>query len=197
MPITRLIKTLVMLLVIATVTANAQDAERRRFRDKPNWEQKKEALETVKLFKFVEFMGITKERALDIFPLANELDENLKLFMEGREDILKEMRDAMENSPNDEAELDKLFKKYQTHSTQAWQKFQSTLDKIDKKCTPTEKVKMLLFEAKFRREILRIMREFRGGRERRGDFNRHRRPFQPSPPDVPPPPIDDEAPQGE
>ena len=143
---------LIVLLIMAS--AGALVAQ------EPFLDERREQLESLRIWKMTEFMELTSEQSTVFFPKLHEFEQSLREQQKQQEILLKKIHGRLDNREQEftQAEVDQLIidlMKLQKHILEKRQKFMQSLESD---LRPEQQAKYIIFESQFKHRLMRMMR---------------------------------------
>lgn len=143
----------ILILVLITASTGALLAQ------EPFMDERRERLESLRIWKMTEFMELTSEQSIVFFPKLQAFEKSLREQQEQQEILLREINDRLENQEEEftQAEVDQLIKdlmKMQKHILEKRQKF---MDSLEDDLRPEQQAKFIIFESQFKNRLMRMM----------------------------------------
>ncbi|MDP2960399.1 MAG: hypothetical protein Q8N71_03145 [candidate division Zixibacteria bacterium] len=166
----RKIKSLVMLLLafsflLAGEALYAQEPPGRSFPEKGKRARVKEEIETMKMWKMLEALNLSPEQSDKFLPAWRELQKAQKVFRERRDNLFRMLEMALMEEKAKEVKIkDILFQleKERIFLDEVQQRFREKAKEI---LTLEQQAKLLLFEEKFEKRMMDIIRQYREKRQ--------------------------------
>jgi len=156
------------LIFIFILTAQAVYAQRppaRPFPEEGKRERLREEIETMKMWKMLEVLDLTDEQSNDFLPAWRELQKAQKDFREKREDLLKSLEAVLGEEKPDEGKIKDILGQLENKRSQLEEVQQRFRHKAQEVLTIEQQAKLLLFEDRFEKRMMEIIRQYR---EKRG-----------------------------
>jgi len=171
----RKIKSLVILLLafsflLAGKTLYAQGPPGRTFPEEGKRERLKEEIETMKMWKMLEALNLSQEQSDKFLPAWRELQKAQKTFREKRDNLLRMLEMTLgEEKPKEGKIKDILIQleKERIFLDEVQQRFR---EKAKELLTLEQQAKLLLFEDRFEKRMMDIIRQYR---EKRSFGDKH------------------------
>jgi len=128
----------------------------------------RETLQTVMLIEMTKYVGLTKEQALEIAPILDEITENKQQYRKRQQEKFKKLKTLVEVEEN-EKEIKSLIQILKKEEREFRDKDLELREKLLTGLTPVQQAKMILFQVYFREKIREIMRQAKRMKLRRGD----------------------------
>jgi Spy/CpxP family protein refolding chaperone len=156
------------LIIIFILTAQAVYAQRppaRPFPEEGKRERLREEIETMKMWKMLEVLDLTDEQSNDFLPAWREMQKAQKDFWEKREGLLKSLEAVLGEEKPDEGKIRDILGQLEKGRSQLEEVQQRFRQKAQEVLTIEQQAKLLLFEDRFEKRMMEIIRQYR---ERRG-----------------------------
>ncbi len=162
----RKIKSLVMLLLafsflLAGEALYAQEPPGRPFPEKGKRERVKEEIETMKMWKMLEALNLSQEQSDKFLPAWRELQKAQKVFRERRENLFRMLEMTLAEEKPKEGKIKDILiqlEKERLFLDEVQQRFREKAKEI---LTLEQQAKLLLFEEKFEKRMMDIIRQYR------------------------------------
>ncbi|MDH4222080.1 MAG: hypothetical protein OEV55_00925 [candidate division Zixibacteria bacterium] len=143
----------------------AQGPPRRDFPDEETRERIREEIETIKMWKMLEVLDLSGEQSDKFLPAWKEVRDAHKVFKDKREDLLRELEFTLrEEQKGKEKKITEILDQLQADKSKL-EKTQEKLERITKEVLSLEQqAKLLVFEEKFERRMMEMIRKYRGNR---------------------------------
>ncbi len=142
-------------------SVRAQGPEGRRFPEEGKRERLRQEIETMKMWKMLEVLNLSQEQSDRFLPAYRELQNQHKDFGEKRENLLRSLELALGEEKPDEAKIKDIFgqlEKERAQMDEAERKFRERTQQI---LTLEQQAKLMLFEDRFEKKMMEIIRQFR------------------------------------
>jgi Spy/CpxP family protein refolding chaperone len=156
------------LVFIFLLTAQAVKAQRPPaypFPEEGKRERLREEIETMKMWKMLEVLDLTDEQSNDFLPAWKELQKAQKEFREKRENLLKSLEAVLGEEKPDESKIRDILGQLEKERSKFDEVQQRFRKKAQEVLTSEQQAKLLLFEDKFEKRMMEIIRQYR---ERKG-----------------------------
>ena len=166
----REIKSLVVLFLTFSFllfgkTLFAQEPPGHPFPEKGKRERVKEEIETMKMWKMLEALDLSQEQSDKFLPIWRELQKAQKVFRERRENLFRMLEMALMEEKAKEVKIkDILFQleKERIFLDEVQSRFREKAKEI---LTIEQQAKLLLFEERFEKRMMDIIRQYREKRQ--------------------------------
>jgi len=152
------------LAFIFVVTAQAVHAQRppaHPFPEEGKRERLREEIETMKMWKMLEVLDLSQEQSDKFLPAYRELQNTQKDFREKREDLLKSLELVMGEKEPDESKIKDIFGQLEKERLQLEEAQQRFRTKVQEILTLEQQAKLMLFEDRFEKKMMEIIRQYR------------------------------------
>ena len=156
------------LIFIFILTAQAVYAQRppaRPFPEEGKRERLRDEIETMKMWKMLEVLDLTDEQSNDFLPAWREMQKAQKDFREKREDLLKSLEAVLGEEKPNEGKIRDILGQLEKERSQFEEVQQRFRQKAQEVLTLEQQAKLLLFEDRFEKRMMEIIRQYR---EKRG-----------------------------
>lgn len=156
------------LIFIFVLTAQAVYAQRppaRPFPEEGKRERLREEIQTMKMWKMLEVLDLTDEQSNDFLPAWRELQKAQKDFREKREELLKSLEAVLGEEKPDEGKIRNILSQLEKERSRFDEVQQRFRQKAQEVLTLEQQAKLLLFEDRFEKRMMEIIRQYR---ERKG-----------------------------
>jgi len=144
----------ILILLAQTLLAQPHmDLERR--------EMMRERIETLKLWKMIEFMDLSPEQSDEFLPQLREFQKAQKELEMGRRQLFKELEEELESKEPDEKKLRQIILGLEKNKEELERERKNFLTNSRKTLTPIQGAKLLLFEHTFEKQLRDTIRKFR------------------------------------
>ena len=132
-----------------------------------NRQQMMERIETIKMWKLMDTLNLNSETALKVFPIIKEMDQKKALLMQKKRALMRQLRDQINGKAPQKGKTDTLASQIFNLTEQLCAIPQEAYNKLKPVLTEKQLGQYLLFQQRFRRELLhRWFREDRGTKKR-------------------------------
>ena len=155
-------------VLIFSLTAQGVQAQRppaHPFPEEGKRERLREEIETMKMWKMLEVLNLTDEQSDKFLPAWRELQKAQKDFREKREDLLKSLEGVLGAEKPDEGKIKDILAQLEKERSQFDEVQQRFRQKAQEVLTIEQQAKLLLFEDRFEKRMMEIIRQYR---ERKG-----------------------------
>ncbi len=159
-----LIATLVLLAVVLAAPVRAQETP------EPSPDNRDEALqriEMLRLFRLTEVLELNEDEAARVFPVIRRYDRSYQDLQEKREQFMHELQLQLASGAPDRAALSRLVDEVLTQEREAMRVRNEEFKELKKILTPEQYAKYLIFDARFREDLNRLLDDIRRHRQQR------------------------------
>lgn len=156
---------LVFIFVLTAQAVHAQRPPAPPFPEEGKRERLREEIETMKMWKMLEVLDLTDEQSNDFLPAWREMQKAQKDFREKREDLLKSLEGVLGQEKPDEGKITEILGQLEKERLQLEEVQQRFKEKAQEVLTLEQQAKLLLFEDRFEKRMMEIIRQYR---EKRG-----------------------------
>ena len=132
----------------------------------------RERVQTVKIWRLTEEVGLTTAQSEKFFPMYNRHQKNIDDLEIKRGDIVKKLEDLTLDRSASDSDIEKIYKEYTANARDIVAERERFLKDVSTVLDLRQKAKWIVFEDHFRQRmqelIQDIRREFRGGRGMNG-----------------------------
>ena len=143
----------------------AQRPPARPFPEEGKRTRLREEIETMKMWKMLEVLDLSQEQSDKFLPAWREMQKAQKIFRERKEDLLKSLEVVLGEEKPDEGRIKDVFKQLEKERLQLEEVQQRFRQKAQEVLTLEQQAKLLLFEDRFEKRMMEIIRQYR---EKRG-----------------------------
>lgn len=151
-------------LLLTAQMLNAQGPMGRPFGEERRKEIREE-IETLKMWKMLEVLDLSSEQSDEFLPAWREVQNAHRIFRERREELFRELEFAIGEEPKlKERKIKELFEqleKVKSKLDEAQQRFRAKAKEV---LSLEQQAKLLLFEERFERRMMEMIRKYRGKR---------------------------------
>ena len=119
----------------------------------------------MKMWKMLEVLDLTQEQSDKFLPAWREMQKAEKTFREKREDLLKSLQAVLGEEKLDEKKIREILGQLDKERLQMEEVQQRFRQKAEDVLTLEQQAKLLLFEDRFEKRMMEIIRQYR---EKRG-----------------------------
>jgi len=160
----RLIAILVLLSAALTAAPSwAQDNEQQP----ENRDEALRRIEMLRLFRLTEVLELNEEDAARVFPVIQRYDREYRDILEKREQLMRELQLQLNSGNPDQTTLTRLVDEILNQEREAMRVRTEQFKELKKILTPEQYAKYLLFDARFREDLNRMLDDIRRHREPR------------------------------
>ncbi|MFQ6676525.1 MAG: hypothetical protein ACE5LH_09325 [Fidelibacterota bacterium] len=122
-----------------------------------------ERIRMMKMWKLTELLALTEDQAKVFFPRHNSLSDELQAMSEKQNDLLKKVDEMLDKGGKiNDKDLSAILKEITDIEKAKLDRKREFFEKLDDVLTPEQKARYLVFEARFKRELLRHVRDRAG-----------------------------------
>jgi len=114
-------------------------------------------LDIVKIVKLTQELELSKEQLLSFYPMDCELNELKREFRSLLRETMREFSLLTKNDASDR-ECEEAHKRYRVAEKIIVNKMESLRDQLEDQLTPKQKIKFMLFNDSYRRDVGKILR---------------------------------------
>ena len=136
---------------------------------KPNRDRHRmmEKIETIKMWKLMDALKLDTETALKVFPIIKEMDREKALLMQKKRGLIRQLQKKLNEKEVPKGEVSALASQIFDLTEKLCATSRETYNKLKSVLTEKQLGQYLLFQQRFRRELLhRWFREDRGAAKR-------------------------------
>lgn len=156
---------LIFIFVFTALAVYAQRPPARPFPEEGKRERLREEIQTMKMWKMLEVLDLTDEQSNDFLPAWRELQKAQKDFRERREELLKSLEAILGEAMPAEGKIKDILGQLEKERSQFEEVQQRFRQKAQEVLTLEQQAKLLLFEDRFEKRMMEIIRQYR---ERKG-----------------------------
>jgi Spy/CpxP family protein refolding chaperone len=156
---------LALIFLLSAQAVQAQKPPVHPFPEEGKRERLREEIETMKMWKMLEILDLSEEQSNNFLPAWRELQKAQKFFREKREDLLKSLELVLGEEKPDEGKIKDILRQLEKERVQLEEVQQRFRQKAQEVLTLEQQVKLLLFEDRFEKRMMEIIRQYR---EKRG-----------------------------
>ena len=156
---------LIFIFVFTALAVYAQRPPARPFPEEGKRERLREEIQTMKMWKMLEVLDLTDEQSNDFLPAWRELQKAQKDFRERREELLKSLEAVLGEEKPDEGKIRNILGQLEKERSRFDEVQQRFRQKAQEVLTLEQQAKLLLFEDRFEKRMMEIIRQYR---ERKG-----------------------------
>ncbi len=124
-------------------------------------EKMRERIRTIRTWKMVELMDLTEEQSQRFFPIMNRREDRERERNEKRHEIMRELRELVENKDTSDDELKKKIEEVRKNNVEHQENSEKFHKAVEKVLSVRQQAKLMFFEPRFERELRDIVRDFR------------------------------------
>ena len=143
-------------VVILSITLEIAVAQNREM------ERVLERIDTVRLLKMIDALGLEKETAAKLASISNKYCETRKSLLRNKKKELDALRQILKKGRPDEGELKKLVGRVKNLKKELTDLKQHQMDEEMNLLTHEQQARYLIFKIDFHKEIHGLIREIRG-----------------------------------
>lgn len=113
-------------------------------------------LEIVKIYKLTQELGLSSKQLVDFYPVYNKLQELKREYRSLRRETMKEYSLLAKNDASDR-ECEEAHRRYRAAEKIIVDKMESLRDQLEDQLTPKQKIKFMLFDDAYRRDVGKIL----------------------------------------
>ena len=148
----------------------------------PNRQRMMEKLETIKMWKLMDALNLDSATALKVFPIIKETDRKKVELLRKKRDLTRQIRDQIKNNTVQPEKIDALAARLFDLTEQLCTLSKEEYKKLKPVLTERQLAQYLLFQQRFRRELLqRWLKERRGRKPNRPLKGQKHPPLNPEP----------------
>ena len=148
-------------VVILSITLEIAAAQNREM------ERVLERIDTVRLLKMIDVLGLEKETAAKLASISNKYCETRKSLLRNKKKELDALRQILRKGGVDEGELNKLVGRVKSLQKELTDLKQHQMDEEMNLLTHEQQARYLIFKVDFHKEIHGLIREIRGAKRKR------------------------------
>ncbi len=146
----------------------------------PNRQRVMEKIETIKMWKLMDALNLDSETALKVFPIIKAMDEKRTRLIEQKRALLWKLRQSIRDKTSEKAAVDSMAAKLFDLTERICALSREEYQKLKGVLTEEQLGRYLLFQQRFRRELIKRWVQERGGGMRKPP--RKKMPSRPLPP---------------
>lgn len=140
---------------------------------RPNREKMRERLNTIKIWKMTEAVGLTTEQSEKFFPIYNQQRKDHEKLEKERFELVDKLSNLADEHDGSDSEINKTIDKLIDHDGKFAQLRKKYLKEIAAVISVKQQARLLVFEERFRRRLQEDIRDIRRGTgKRRRDIPR-------------------------
>ena len=132
-------------------------------------EKMRERIETLRLWKMIEFLDLSSEQSDEFLPLLHEFQEAQKELEMARRRLFNELEENLELKEPDEKNLQQILLGLEENKAELEKERRKFLTNSKKVLTAVQEAKLILFEHVFEKQLRDTIRKFRMGPGRHFD----------------------------
>ena len=126
-------------------------------------EKMRERIETLRLWKMIEFLDLSSEQSDEFLPLLHEFHKAQKELEMSRRRLFNELEENLELKEPDEKNLQQILLGLEQNKADLEKQRIKFLTNSKKVLTPVQEAKLILFEHVFEKQLRDTIRKFRVG----------------------------------
>lgn len=126
------------------------------------WRQMAESMENLRLLKLLEAVDLTEEQSAKFIPLFQSYRKDFKASLDERRELVGRLVDLVDSNATDE-QLNAGIQKLTDLKDKMLKQRDDFLSKCRGILTTKQVAKLVIFQERFEREILKSLKEFRQG----------------------------------
>jgi len=153
----RMRSVLILLLIMATAGALMAQA--------PFTEERREQLESLRIWKMTEFMKLSPEQSTLFFPKLRAFEESLREDQDQQRVLMRKVHSRLENPQEEftQAEVDQLIRDLMKMEKQILDKRQTFMHSLENDLSPDQQARFIIFESQFKHRLMRMMHSPQNG----------------------------------
>jgi len=152
---------LVFIFGLTNTAVYAQRPPARPFPEEGKRERLREEIETMKMWKMLEVLDLSQEQSDKFLPAWREMQKAQKIFRERKEDLLKSLEVVLGEEKPDEGKIKDIFGQLEKERSLFDEVQQRFRQKAQEVLTLEQQAKLLLFEDRFEKRMMEIIRQYR------------------------------------
>ena len=124
-------------------------------------ERMRERIETLRLWKMIEFLDLSSEQSDEFLPLLHEFQKAQKELEMVKRQLFKELEEELELKEPDEKNLQQILLGLEENKAELERERRKFLTSSKKALTAVQEAKLILFEHKFEKQLRDTIRKFR------------------------------------
>jgi len=161
----------VFVLLAAVLTAAPVWAQETADQPPENRDEALRRIEMLRLFRLTEVLELNEDDAARIFPVIQRYDREYRDIMEKREQLMRELQLQINSGAADPAALGRLVDEILNQEREAMRVRTEQFKELKRILTPEQYAKYLIFDARFREDLSRMLDDIRRHREPRAHPN--------------------------
>lgn len=131
-------------------------------------EKMRERIETLRVWKMIEFLDLTPEQSDEFLPLLRKFQKAQKQLDMAKKELFGELKDELESEEPDEQELKNIMNELEKNKEAAENERNDFLINSRKTLSTIQQARLLLFEHRFEGELRETLRKLRMKHRPRG-----------------------------
>ncbi len=152
---------LALILLLSAQSVRAQGPGGRPFPEEGKRERLRQEIETMRMWKMLEVLNLSQEQSDKFLPAYRELQNRQKDFREKREDLLRALELTLGEEKPDEAKIKDIFGQLEKERLQLEEVQRKFREKAEEILTLEQQAKLMLFEDRFEKKMMEIIRQYR------------------------------------
>lgn len=148
-----LISSILIFLVQASFAQPPQRFEERK--------RVRERIETLRLWKMIEFLDLTPEQSDEFLPLLHKFQKAQKDLEKAKVEIFKDLKNELGSEEVNEKKIQEILVRLEKNREELERERKSFLIDSRKTLTLIQEAKLILFEQRFERELKETLRKLR------------------------------------
>jgi Spy/CpxP family protein refolding chaperone len=125
----------------------------------------REEIETLKMWKMLEVLDLSSEQSDEFLPAWREMQNAHRIFRENREDLFRELEVTLgEEQKIKEKKIKEILEQLDKENARLEEAQQRFRTKAKEVLSLKQQAKLLLFEERFERRMMEMIRKYRGKR---------------------------------
>ncbi len=151
-----------VVLVVGVTMGVRKAAHRRAIRRRPalarilGEERPSEMLETIRIVRTIEALELNEAQIAQVLPRWREMKEATREFHQSRKERIEELEKLLKSKASSQ-ELERALENLKAQEKAFRERMESLKDEIDKTLSPEQKVKLIISERKFHKEMQRML----------------------------------------
>lgn len=151
-----------IVLVVGTAVGVKRAVHRRAIKRRPalarilGKERPREMLETIRIVRTIEALELNEEQIAQVLPKWREMKEAGKEFHQSRKERIEELEKLLKSKASSQ-ELERALENLKAQEKAFRGRMENLKDEIDKTLSPEQKVKLIISESKFHKEMQRML----------------------------------------
>jgi Spy/CpxP family protein refolding chaperone len=124
-------------------------------------EKIRERIETLRLWKMIEFLDLSPEQSDEFLPLFHKFQKARRESEMTRGELFKDLKDEVDSEEPDEKKITLILSKLEKNKEEIEREKESFLENSRKVLTPIQEAKFILFEHIFEMELKKTIKNLR------------------------------------